>query len=107
MDDNAVRGDHADLVSAFFGEPEVAVGTGHDCLWLRAGGRDGELEHVRSRRIDPADGVRARDGEPDVSVGAGRDHPSLAAARDRELGEAAPARATVAVTVIGTDGRAG
>src|SRR5204863_1475320 len=72
VDEDAIRGDHAYLVAGCFGEPEVAVRTGHDSLWLRAGGRDGELDHVRSRRIDPADGVRAGVGEPDVPGGAGR-----------------------------------
>src|SRR5439155_23129679 len=79
--------DGADLVAEALGEPQVAVGTQGDAIWIAARRGDGELgEHPR--RSDPPDLVAAELDEPQVAVGAGRDVVRVAGRRgDAELGE--------------------
>src|SRR5207247_7491813 len=69
--DNALKRDPANAVSAWLGEPEVAVRPGGDSLGVGAAGYaelcDGTL------RRDAADGAAATLGEPEVAVLPGRD----------------------------------
>src|SRR6202043_1683975 len=62
---DARRDGPPDLAGAAFGEPDVAIRSGHDAVGKGAGGRQRELGH-RAREGDRADGVALALHEPEI-----------------------------------------